>query len=120
MLWGNSVLWRTVSVPVAPPLPAPPTPTDGNEGDGVGGNICTVADGQQTPKPFFPATGEEYLKESDLVDSGPHPLRLIRTFASRWGTGTAMGFASAPALGPVWAHSYSAGLVFTGANASAV
>jgi RHS repeat-associated protein len=45
---------------------------------GVGGGL----DGERTPYPIIPATGEKQLIETDFIDSGSHPLTWQRTYRS--------------------------------------
>jgi RHS repeat-associated protein len=58
-------------------------------------------------KPILPASGEEFLSESDWTDSGPAPLSVTRTYRSNWAVDANR---NGNVLGQVWAHSYSSSL----------
>ncbi|MEZ5662216.1 MAG: RHS repeat-associated core domain-containing protein [Burkholderiaceae bacterium] len=54
----------------------PPDPPD------LEPQVCGRQDGEATPNPMFPATGEKLLVETDIRTSGPHPLTFRRIFRS--------------------------------------
>lgn len=51
--------------------------------------------------PIVLATGVKVLAEEDLRDESPHPLTLMRHYASAWGVPPAAG------LGTTWSHGHS-------------
>lgn len=65
----------------------------------------------KTNNPVQPGTGRKRLEETDYAGAGVHPLTLVRYYSSRWTDGAAVdGYASIPAWGGGWRHSYQARL----------
>lgn len=70
--------------------------------------------GASTPNPILPATGLKVLTEQDWQDKAPHPLSLLRYYASAWAEPPQAG------LGTHWSHSHAHRLIGAGSPAASV
>ncbi|MEO8388967.1 LamG-like jellyroll fold domain-containing protein [Polaromonas sp.] len=68
------------------------------------------ADGEQTPKPIIPATGEELLAQPDYTGQGADTLSLVRHFRSSWAGNTARDLPVDPGLTRAWSHNHAVSL----------
>ncbi|MDO9099939.1 MAG: DUF6531 domain-containing protein, partial [Caldisericota bacterium] len=79
--------------------PAPPLPENENNSFGC----------MREGNPISPSTGEKKQVESDFLDSGAHPLHLLRTFRSIWATGSPRT-GTDPGMGGAWTHNHAISL----------
>jgi RHS repeat-associated protein len=79
--------------------PAPPLPESENNSFGC----------MREGNPISPSTGEKKQVESDFLDSGAHPLHLLRTFRSIWATGSPRT-GTDPGMGGAWTHNHAISL----------
>ncbi|MEO8389161.1 DUF6531 domain-containing protein [Polaromonas sp.] len=82
---------------ICPALPPPPPP-----------------DGEKTPKPIIPATGEEILAQPDYAGQGADALSLVRHYRSGWAGITGRDLAVNPGLSQAWSHNHAVSIKWEG------
>ena len=100
-------------IPSPPANPIPLQLSGSNLGTPKKCNMCpcptgtALSDGEQTPHPILPATGEKILAQPDYTGLGADALSLVRHYRSSWAGAADRGLPVDPGLTRAWAHNHA-------------